>query len=45
MKKRLEAWMWQLGVALGLIETPRLQPIPIRSEEQRRLAEQRRLRE
>lgn len=44
MKKRLDAWMWQLGVALGLIEAPRLQPIPLRSEEQRRLAEQRRLR-
>ncbi|AOE84415.1 PA1414 family protein [Pseudomonas sp. TCU-HL1] len=44
MMKRLEAWMWQLGVALGLIEAPRLQPIPVPSEEQRRLAEQRRLR-
>ncbi|MCO6058652.1 hypothetical protein NG726_18500 [Pseudomonas sp. MOB-449] len=44
MKKRLEAWIWQLGVALGLIEAPRLQPIPVRSEEQRRLTEQRRLR-
>ncbi|WP_269451137.1 PA1414 family protein [Metapseudomonas resinovorans] len=44
MKKRLEAWMWQLGVALGLVEKPRLQPIPVRSGEQRRLTEQRRTR-
>ncbi|WP_277949286.1 PA1414 family protein [Pseudomonas sp. LFM046] len=44
MMKRLEAWMWHVGVALGLIKAPRLQPIPVRSEEQRRLAEQRRSR-
>ncbi|UVE16492.1 hypothetical protein NVV93_12815 [Pseudomonas sp. LS44] len=41
MKSRLNAWLWQVGVALGLIDAPRLQPIPVRSEEQRRLAEQR----
>ncbi|WP_256586782.1 PA1414 family protein [Metapseudomonas furukawaii] len=35
MKKRLEAWMWQLAVALGLMEAPRLQPIPVRNEGQR----------
>ncbi|WP_271411606.1 PA1414 family protein [Pseudomonas sp. Q1-7] len=45
MKKRLEAWMWHLGVALGLIEAPRLQPIPVRSEEQHRLAGRRRQRQ
>ncbi|WP_338014426.1 PA1414 family protein [Pseudomonas cavernae] len=42
MKHRLNEWLRQLGVALGLSETPRLQPVPIRSDEQRRLAEQRR---
>lgn len=42
MKSRLHAWLWQLGVALGLIESPRLQPVRVRSDEQRRLAEERR---
>lgn len=36
MKSRLNAWVWQLAVALGLIEPPKLQPIPVRSDEQRR---------
>ncbi|WP_017938014.1 PA1414 family protein [Zestomonas thermotolerans] len=44
MKRRLNAWLWQLGVALGLIEAPRLQPVPVRSDEQRRQAEARRRR-
>ncbi|WP_305956021.1 PA1414 family protein [Pseudomonas sp. 2FG] len=38
----LRTLAWKLSVALGLIEAPRLQPIPIHSDEQRRLAEQRR---
>lgn len=44
MKVWLHSIAWKLGVALGLIEPPRLQPIPIRSDEQRRLMEQRRRR-
>ncbi|CAD5109642.1 PA1414 family protein [Zestomonas carbonaria] len=44
MKRRLNAWLSQLGAALGLIEVPRLQPVPVRSDEQRRLAEERRQR-
>ncbi|BBP84375.1 hypothetical protein thsps21_49000 [Pseudomonas sp. No.21] len=44
----MKAWLshiaWQLSVTLGLSERPRLQPIPVRSDEQRRLAEQRRRR-
>lgn len=42
MKARVERFIWQVGVALGLIETPKLQPIPVRSNEQQRLAQQRR---
>ncbi|WP_283246495.1 PA1414 family protein [Zestomonas insulae] len=44
MKRRLNAWMFQLAVALGLIEAPQLQPVRVHSDEQRRLAEQRRRR-
>ncbi|MEX6502543.1 PA1414 family protein [Pseudomonas zhanjiangensis] len=36
----MNAWLnrrvWQLLVALGLIERPRLQPVPVPSEAQRR---------
>ncbi|MGH8434452.1 MAG: PA1414 family protein [Pseudomonas sp.] len=42
MKIWLHTLAWKLSVALGLSEAPRLQPIPIPSEERRRLAEQRR---
>lgn len=42
MKAWLSRFAWQLSVTLGLIE--RLQPIPVRSDEQRRLAEARRQR-
>ncbi|MDN6876061.1 PA1414 family protein [Pseudomonas citronellolis] len=42
MKLWLQTLAWKLGVTLGLIEPPRLQPIPIPSDEQRRHAQQRR---
>ncbi|MDF3842842.1 hypothetical protein P3W55_14085 [Pseudomonas citronellolis] len=42
MKLWLQTLAWKLGVTLGLIEPPRLQPIPISSDEQRRYAQQRR---
>ncbi|WP_279381562.1 MULTISPECIES: PA1414 family protein [unclassified Pseudomonas] len=42
MKVWLQGIAWKLAVTLGLIEPPRMQPIPIRSDEQRRLMEQRR---
>lgn len=39
MKARLNEMFWKLAVALGLIEPPRLQPIPVRAErEQNRRA-------
>lgn len=38
----MKEWLHELAVALGLVEPPRLQPVPIKSAEQRRLAEQRR---
>ncbi|CDF85329.1 PA1414 family protein [Pseudomonas sp. QL9] len=41
MKLWLETLAWKLGVMLGLIEPPRLQPIPIRSDEQARYREKR----
>ncbi|MGX5725843.1 PA1414 family protein [Metapseudomonas otitidis] len=44
MKAWLSRFAWQLSVTLGLIERPRLQPIPVRSDEQRRQAEARRQR-
>ncbi|SDH92878.1 PA1414 family protein [Pseudomonas panipatensis] len=44
MKLWLQSLAWNLGVALGLIEAPRLQRIPVHSDEQRRLAQQRRQR-
>ena len=42
MKLWLQTLAWKLDVTLGLIEPPRLQPIPIPSDEQRRYAQQRR---
>ncbi|GLU40585.1 PA1414 family protein [Pseudomonas sp. NBRC 100443] len=42
MKLWLQTLAWKLGVTLGLIEPPRLQPIPIPSDEQRRYTQQRR---
>ena len=44
MKARVEGFIWQIGVALGLIEKPELQRIPVRSNEQQRLAQERRRR-
>lgn len=31
MKTRLNEMFWKLAVALGLIEPPRMQPIPVRA--------------
>ncbi|WP_267912282.1 PA1414 family protein [Stutzerimonas stutzeri] len=38
MKARLNEVFWKLAVALGLIEPPRLQPVPVRArrEQERR---------
>ncbi|HBP2043547.1 TPA: hypothetical protein L5324_000806 [Pseudomonas aeruginosa] len=36
MKLWLQNLAWQLGVALGLIEPPSMQPIPVENDEQRR---------
>lgn len=44
MKARFEHVIWQIGVALGLIEAPKLQRIPVRSHERERLAAERRAR-
>lgn len=44
MKAWLQSIAWKLGIMFGLIEPPRLQPIPIRRDEQRRPMEQRRRR-
>ena len=35
MKAWLENVIWNLGVALGFIEPPRLQPIPVRTEREK----------
>ncbi|EIK51671.1 hypothetical protein YO5_13158 [Stutzerimonas stutzeri TS44] len=32
MKARLREIGWKLAVALGLVEPPRMQPIPVRTE-------------
>jgi hypothetical protein len=42
MKARFEHFIWQIGVALGLIEAPEPQRIPVRSDEQQRLRQERR---
>ncbi|MCQ9425112.1 hypothetical protein NRB16_16455 [Pseudomonas sp. LJDD11] len=36
MNNKLQEWLHDLGVALGLIERPKLQPIPVRSDDERR---------
>ncbi|MFJ4144656.1 PA1414 family protein [Pseudomonas sp. NPDC089734] len=36
MNSKLQEWLHDLGVALGLIERPKLQPIPVRAEDERR---------
>lgn len=41
MKDKLQTWLHDLGVALGLIEPP-LQPVPIPAEDQRRRTPRRR---
>jgi hypothetical protein len=33
MNTKLQEWLHDLGVALGLIERPKLQPIPVRSND------------
>jgi hypothetical protein len=32
MKARLNQIIWKLAVALGLVEPPRMQPIPVRAQ-------------
>ncbi len=39
MKDKLQTWLHDLGVALGLIEPP-LQPVPIRTDDDRRRRQQ-----
>ncbi|MFJ7142958.1 PA1414 family protein [Pseudomonas protegens] len=41
MKDKLQSWLHDLGVALGLIEPP-LQPVPISTDEELRRRQQRR---
>ncbi|WP_329604778.1 PA1414 family protein [Pseudomonas fulva] len=41
MNKRMNNWLHDLGVALGLIPPP-LQPVPIPTEDERRRRENRR---
>jgi len=36
MNSKLQDWLHDLGVALGLIERPKLQPIPVRTDDERR---------
>ncbi|GFM54425.1 hypothetical protein PSCICF_06030 [Pseudomonas cichorii] len=36
MNSKLQEWLHDLGVALGLIERPKLQPVPVRAEDERR---------
>jgi len=40
----MKEWLYELALALGLIEPPRLQPVPIKHDEQRRSLQQRRRR-
>ena len=42
MNTKLQDWLHDLGVALGLIERPKLQPIPVRTDDKRRRQPQRR---
>lgn len=32
MKARLNQIIWKMAVALGLVEPPRMQPIPVRAQ-------------
>ncbi|WP_133776365.1 PA1414 family protein [Pseudomonas graminis] len=36
MNSKLQEWLHDAGVALGLIEKPKLQPIPVRSNDDER---------
>ncbi|RMW22127.1 hypothetical protein ALO97_00915 [Pseudomonas syringae pv. tagetis] len=36
MNSKLQEWLHDVGVALGLIERPKLQPIPVRADDDRR---------
>ncbi|MGV8917434.1 MAG: PA1414 family protein [Pseudomonas sp.] len=36
MNGKLQDWLHDLGVALGLIERPKLQPIPVRTGDDKR---------
>jgi len=41
MKAWLNSVIWNLGVALGFIEPPRLQPIPVRAEREKNASSRR----
>jgi hypothetical protein len=41
MKEKIQNWLHDLGVALGLIEPP-LQPVPIRTDDEQRRRQPRR---
>lgn len=41
MKAWLENVIWNLGVALGFIEPPRLQPIPVRAQREKNASSRR----
>ncbi|WP_141230148.1 MULTISPECIES: PA1414 family protein [Pseudomonas] len=36
MDTKLQDWLHDLGVALGLIERPKLQPVPVRTDDDKR---------
>lgn len=36
MNSKLQEWLHDVGVALGLIEPPKLQPIPVRTNDDKR---------
>jgi hypothetical protein len=36
MNSKLQEWLHDVGVALGLIEQPKLQPVPVRTNDDKR---------
>ncbi|HEY0289025.1 MAG TPA: PA1414 family protein [Pseudomonas sp.] len=42
MNSKLQEWLHDVGVALGLIERPKLQPIPVRSNDDNKRRQPRR---
>ncbi|KPX81967.1 hypothetical protein ALP66_04659 [Pseudomonas amygdali pv. photiniae] len=41
MNSKLQEWLHDAGVALGLIERPKLQPIPVRADDDDRRRQRR----